>query len=74
MVRPSRLFWFGMALLVIAVRFVAFPIIEPENKENPGIWFELYAFSNLLFVPALALILLAGFVQIGRWWTCRSRR
>jgi hypothetical protein len=51
-----------------------FPFIEPENKEEPGFWLELYNFSILLWIPAIAVIGLAGLLQFRLWvikWTKR---
>jgi hypothetical protein len=75
MFRPSRVLRFGLILLAVAlVRGFAFPFIEPENKEEPGFWLELYNFSILLWIPAIAVIGLAGLLQFRLWvikWTKR---
>lgn len=65
MFRPSRIFWFGLILLAVAlVRGVAFPFIDPANKEDPGFWWEVYNFSLLLWVPAIAVIGFAGLLHL----------
>ena len=57
-----------MALLVLSVvRVFAFPFIEPANKFDPPFWLEVYNFSILLWIPALAVLALAGFLQLRRW-------
>jgi hypothetical protein len=68
MLRPSRVFWLGFGLLALAlVRAFACPFIDPADKENPGLLSEIYNFSILLWIPAFAVIALAGLLQIGRW-------
>lgn len=72
MPRPSRVFWSGFALLLLAlVRAFAFPFVEPADKENPGFWLELYNFSILLWIPALAIIAFAGVLQLRVWFIRR---
>ncbi|WP_206243465.1 hypothetical protein [Novosphingobium terrae] len=65
MFRPLRIFWFGLALFALAVvRGFAFPFIDPANKEEPGFWWEVYNFSILLWIPAIAVIGFAVLLQL----------
>ncbi len=66
------MFKWGMALLLISViRAVAFPVIEPANRENPGLWLEVYSYSVMIWVPAVILIVLSAimpvWLRIVRW-------
>ena len=66
MLRPSRIFWLGLVLLALAaVRMFAFPFIDPANKEEPSFWWQVYNFSILLWIPAVAVIALAVLLQLG---------
>jgi len=65
MLQPSRLLKWGVALLLISViRIVAFPIIEPADREDPGLWFNLYSYSVLLWIPAVVMIALSAIVPV----------
>lgn len=75
MFRPLRLLWLGLVLLgLAAVRVLAFPFIDPANKADPGLWWEIYNFSILLWIPALATIALASLLQCGKWVLRLTRR
>jgi len=60
-----RLVWIGSALLIATVvRAVAFPIIEPGDPDNPGLWALLSNYSLMLWVPALACLGLGGVIWL----------
>lgn len=68
MLRPSRLLWAGLGLLGLAiVRAVAFPFIYPADKQHIPLWLEIYNFSIMLWVPAVAVIAFAGLLQLRLW-------
>ncbi|APZ97878.1 hypothetical protein BWQ93_04760 [Sphingopyxis sp. QXT-31] len=61
-----------MILLVVAIiRAVAFPIVEPLDRSDPGLAFQLYSYSVLIWVPALGLIALSAilplWLRVIRW-------
>lgn len=67
MLQPSRLLKYGMALLLISViRVVAFPIAEPVDRESPGLWFDLYSYSVLIWIPAVIMIALSAIIPVWR--------
>ena len=68
MFRPSRVFWLGLSLFGLAiVRVFAFPFIDPADKENIPFWMQVYNFSIMLWVPAVAVIAFAGLLQLRLW-------
>lgn len=67
MLRPTNLLKWGVALLLISVvGVVAFPIVEPADRENPGLWFDLYRYSVLVWIPAMIMIALSAIVPVWR--------
>jgi hypothetical protein len=60
MLKPSRLFFVGVALLIISIgTSAALGIPEPADRQNLGFSFHLYWFVAMLWVPAVALIALS---------------
>jgi len=69
---PSRLFKWGIFLVLIAIiRVVAFPVIEPANRNDPGLALQFYKYSVLIWVPAAILLALSAILplwaRIVRW-------
>lgn len=72
MLRPARLFKWGVALLLISVfRVIAFPISDPVDPDNLGLWSDLYRYSVMIWIPAAIMIALSAIMpawfRVIRW-------